>query len=235
MADQDGVEKTKKHALNHSKLGFSAQCPNVPNKRSFIRWDFWMNNPRLTVHTNDPADQEKDYGKITAPMDTPTAYAFLELLKKCIDSPKEIKYKIENFSAKFKKDKQGPMETVHNSDLWVGKDKEGVVFISLISKKHDMAIVRFDYGPPDSRFHRFIHGDGTMVSKEELSVLYAKGHYEQMKNMLSDIAVTQYTEVKPWKPGENTGYSNNYKEDYSKGNSEKVKETTEEQFEDFPF
>lgn len=213
----------KKHALNNNKLVLSTPCPTAKGKYSQMKWDIYMNAPRIIVRTNDPSDStpEKGYGNITAALDAPTFYAFLAMLEQAFKSSGEWKAKIENYNHDFVNGKRS-QEIVHISDLWVGKDKDGVVFCSVISKKDERPVIKFAFGPSDTRYHKIFHADGQPYSKGELSVLYAKSYHRLLGEVMSNLLVTEYKE--PPKPnfgnkgGNGGGYNRGGNGSYNNNN-----------------
>lgn len=215
----------KKHALNHSKLSLSAPCPTAKGKYSQLKWDVYMNNPRMVVKTNDPSemDASKGFGTINANMDTGTFYVFLELLDKAIESTVEFKSRIANYNAGYSEDRSKPAEVVHVSDIWVGRDKDNQIFISIISRKGERPVIKFIFGPGDARFHKVYKADGTEFTKAELSVIYAKAYRSFLTEAMANVLVQEYTE--PPKPSFKGG-------GYQKQNTQAPAEDIEE---DLPF
>ena len=214
MSDKPAKKLT---ALNNPKLVLSAPCPTAKGKYSQLKWDIYMNSPRIVVRTNDPSDSSpaKSYGQITAALDAPTFYAFLTSLESAIKASGEWRVKIENYNHTFSDGKRDPEVTLQ-TDLWIGKDKEGVVFLSVISKKEDRPVIKFPFGPSDNRYHKFYHSDGAPYSKPELSVLFAKAYLRVLNELMSHILVTEFKDPPPRtfggnKPGGNGG-------GYNKGN-----------------
>lgn len=198
----------KKNALDNRKLNLSTPCPTAKGKYSALIWGVYSNNPRLTVYTGDPDDTTKDpYGRITAALDVPTFFAFLELMKRVIVSKEEVKFSIENKNFTFFGGKRSE-KPVLVSTLWVGKDKDGKVWISVISDDASRPKVRFFFG--DNQFHHITHSDGSPLTPGENSTLFATGYFSILTNLVSDILVKEYVEDKPKQPqqGGQGGYNN---------------------------
>lgn len=194
----------KKNAFNNSKLRLSAPNPNAKGVFSNLSWDVYQNNPRIVVDTRDPnlSSPENSYGRIQAAMDPLVFSLFLNFLKEAIESPSAVKFKIENFSFEYTNG-QRAQEASHTSDVWVGKDAEGQMFITVVSKKGThWPVIKFIFGPSDERFHKFYRGDGTSISKAELSVYAAKGYTELLPLLMANVLDTHYYDVPPstaWK------------------------------------
>jgi hypothetical protein len=200
------AEKTEKvkTALNNSKLSLSSPCPTAHGKFSQLRWDIYMNNPRIIVRTNDPGDEQYNYGMITAAMDSLAFYTFLEFLKMTYESMEEVKYKIENYGNEYVQG-QRSNDPVHLTDTWIGKDKDGCVFISVISKKEERPVVKFIFGPGDDRWHKFFHSDGTQYTKAEISVIYARAHYNLLSELMGNVLVANYVPPLPYNSNKQSG------------------------------
>lgn len=223
MADK--IEK-KRTALSNSKLGLSAPCPTAKGKYSVLKWDLERNNPRIIVRTNDPAEmnREHNFGQILAPMGAPEFFAFLEFLKMATNSSEEMKNRIENWNQDYVDGKR-TVEPIHISDTWIGKDKEGCVFISVVSKKEDRPVIKFITAPADDRWHKFYHSDGTQYTRAEASVIYAKSYYNLLSGVMANLIVDEYVEPPPYVP--NGGSGSNYQQ--KANNTQTIKE------EDLPF
>lgn len=206
----------KKNAFNNTKLTLSAPCPTAKGKYSTLGFEFHNNNPAIVVRTNDPADMDpsRNYGRIMANMDTPAFFAFITNLKEAIAAPGEFKRKCENHNHDYVNGRRSE-EIIHISDLWVGKDKDGCVYLSVLSKKDDRAVIKFVFGPSDQRWHKYFHGDGQPFTKGDLSMLYAKAWTAILGEVTANLIVQEYVAPVPRKPfgGNNGGqrppYNNN--------------------------
>lgn len=191
----------KKNAFNNSKLTLSAPCPTAKGKYSTLGFEFHNNNPAIVVRTNDPGDMTpaRSYGRIMANMDIPAFYAFITNLEEAIRSEGEFKKKCENYNYDYASGQRSENVT-HISDLWVGKDKEGCVYISVLSKKDDRAVIKFTMGPSDGRWHKYFHGDGTQFTKSDMSTLYSKAWLMILKEVTGNLIVQEYIAPVPRKP-----------------------------------
>lgn len=204
MADFTPVQRAK-NALDNRKLNLSCKCPADQSKWSSLIWGLYANNPRITVYTGDPSDQgeSKGYGKITANLDLPTFYAFLQAMYEVIDSEGEFKTKLENKNFIFPQGKRSE-KPVNVSDLWFGKDKDGIIWISVTAR--DRPKIKFTFGPTE--FHNFVNGDGSQASPAKISKLYAKAYVKILENMMTNMAVDNY--VEPPKRDQPAGGNRNY-------------------------
>lgn len=181
----------KKVALDNNKLSMGA--PNSKGKRAGLLWQLVNNNPRIVVYTNDPDDQI-DYGKITAALDAPTFFAFLQMIENAVNAPvgTEFKDKIENSNFTWGGGKRSETPTVVSS-LLVGKDPDGVIWIAVSAPRRPQ--IKFPFMNPD--FHNFFHRDGSPYEKAEVSALIAQSYIKLLRLLMAQLLVTEYVEPKP--------------------------------------
>lgn len=188
-----------KTVLNSPKLRLVAPCPTAKGKFSHLSFDIYMNNPRVVVATNDPAlmSPEKGFGRIQAAMDMPTFYVFLELLNAAINSKEPIKNKIENFGHQKGGDPKVP---VLLTDLWIGRDDTGNIFISVINKQEGWPVIKFTFSVADERYVKVWHGDGSEWTKAERSSVYARAYVKMLSEAMGNLMVSHYVEPPPYVP-----------------------------------
>jgi len=196
MANDFKPAPRAKTAFDHKKLKLSIPVPDTNKKKwSSLEMGLYANNPRITVWTNFPGDEgeSKGYGKITANLDSPTFLMFLNLLHKCIDHPGEVKYHIENKNTEWRGGK--PSDTpVVVSKLWVGKDKDGIIWISVVSADSDRPKIKFPLH--GSEFHT-LYKDNVQLSPAEVSCLFAEGYANLMQDMMIQMIGDNYVEPPP--------------------------------------
>lgn len=236
----NGAPPKIKHALNNSKLSLSAPCPGVKGKYAQLSWDLYMNNPRIVVRTNDPseANPSKNYGRIQAAMSIPGLFALIELMKNAIASTEEWKEKIENSSHPYVDGKRS-MEVKPDTDVWVGKDRDGCVYISVISKKEDRPIIKFVFGPPDQRYEKYFHSNGNPFTRSEVSALYANAYVHMLQHLFGNVIVSSYVDTAPKGPPgsyskSNSGYNNSNNGGY-KQQQQQAPQHAEIEEDAFPF
>jgi uncharacterized membrane protein YgcG len=201
-------EPREKNALDNRKLNLSTPCPTAKGKFSNLQWALISNNPRVIVYTNDPDDATDKHngGKITANLDLPIFFTFLELMRKAIESKEEVKFRIENKNFIFPGGKRSEKPIV-TSELWVGKDKDGQLWICVTDAVHkDRPKIKFPFVPSD--FHSFFHQDGEKFSSAEVSEIYAKGYLKLLTNLMTHVAVNNFVEPKPREGGGGGGRGN---------------------------
>lgn len=232
MADNFVKRERVKTPLDERKLTLRAPTPGHAGKFASLMWGFVGNNPRITVYTNDPDDsgESKGYGRIVAALDLVVFCVFLKELKNAIDAPGEYKRQVDNMNYTFFGGKRSD-EPKLVSQLWVGKDKDGMVYISVTAK--DRPKIKFAFHFPD--FHKLRKEDGNEITKAEASVAVAESYYFILGQMMTHMAVSHWQEPPP-KP--QNGNGNNYRNGGQQnsrpaGNSYTNADNTE--MEDMPF
>lgn len=208
----------KKTSLDNKKLNLSTKCPSADGKISSLIWGIVNNNPRITVFTNDPNDT-KDNGRISANLDLPVFFMFLEKFEECIASNVEVKYKLENSNYTFIGGKRSEKPVVV-SELWFGKDKDGIMWISVMAANRPK--IKFPFILSD--FHHLQNADGTPVSASEVSMGVAKAYVNILRNMMLTLACDNYYEAPPRnndnrRGGNGGGYNRNNSSEPSGGSN----------------
>lgn len=188
----DTAAANKKHLLNHNKLNLRAPS-TAQGKEAALVWDFRNNNPRLTVFSRDPNDvtEKNTYGSITANLDLPTFYAFIELLKKAVTATQEFQVYIDNFNFTYEDDVKS--ETPSKvSELHVGRNAEGQAWVGLSEKGEPK--IRFFFAP--TNFHFLYHTEGDRpFSKKEVSDLFTKAYISMLSEVLANVASANFVPV----------------------------------------
>lgn len=199
MADNFQRPQRKKNALDNAKITMRAQ--NKAGKTASLIFGLINNNPRLTVYTNDPNDTA-DYGKIVAALDTPMFNALLEMLKEVIDTPGACKFGLRNKNYIYPKGQRSETPVVV-SDVLVGRDETGVVWIAVTARNRPL--INFQFINPE--FHMFIDSDGNPMEKSRASNFTARAYLRLLSQMVNTLQVTDWIEPqpKPQRPGGNGG------------------------------
>ena len=195
----------KKIALDNRKLSLFAPCPSAAGKIASLAWRLVSNNPRITVYTNDPADmtEKNSNGLIAAALDAPVFFLLMKLIYKIIDSPNGTKEKIENKNYIFPGGKRSDKPVIV-SEIIVGKDDDGVVFLSVVAYDKTRPRIKFELVP--SEFHSLYHQNGQQFTKAEASELYARGYVQCLEGLMTHLLVTEW--VEPEKKENNRGAQN---------------------------
>ena len=199
MANDFQRPQRVKNALDNKKLTMYEACPTTTGKGKFssLTWGLYSNNPRVTVYTNDPEDntERNNYGKISANLDMPVFFSFLQKLQAAINAPGEFKEHVSNLNHTFFGGKRSP-EPVEVSELWAGKTADGRVWISVIDKINKNR-PRIQFFFKKAQYHNFIHADGTPLSDAENSVLAAQSMHNLLSQMMPILACMNYVEPPP--------------------------------------
>lgn len=193
----------KKIALDNSKLGLMTKCPSAEGKMSKLVWGLNKNNPFLRVYTGDPADESDRTkgGRIQAELDAPHLFMLLELIRQAVKAESGWKTSMSCDNYVFPGGKRSE-KPVNVADVWVGKDKDGVVYLSVVDKiLKDRPVIKFDVALPDYWIH-VRHADGRTYSKAEGSVVFAQGYANMLEKLYSTLLVDEFVPyAPPVKPG----------------------------------
>lgn len=139
-------------------------------KRPTLRVGVFGNNPRLTVRTNVEGDQ--NHGKIDFNCDLATfaaAIAYVRKLANGVDCEPHMEFVYQNdFVAGKKLDSIIPL-----TNLVIGKDAEGRIYIALVSSQTSRPRIKFYFGP--SKHHDILLKDKSKAGPGLLSQCYAEG------------------------------------------------------------
>ena len=201
-----------KTALNEYKLRLFGPTQEGGTRPPTLSVSLIRNQPRIDVFTNVPND--RDNGRITAAMDTFTMYALLDQVTTLTDAEPDKVVKFENRIGR-------PDETRIASYTYVGKDKSGVMFISVTAEGRPK--IKFSFLP--SLYHTIAHRDGTPYSESELSVVYARAWAESFRQILGSVLVNYYEEPEPRNPaggggGRTNGGSSGQSAEHQQSSSE---------------
>lgn len=138
-----------------------------------LTWGIRAGYPRLTVYTNH---QEFGTGNvfdgiITAPMDMVVLGNLLQLLEQVANGDSDVKYKVDCFNAKWV-DGQRTDERYLQATIMFGKDKEGLVWLSVIENKKPK--IKFNITISD--YINIYKSDGSQLSASEASCMAARSY-----------------------------------------------------------
>ena len=172
------------NVLDNGKLTMSA--PKLANGEFPPKFKVgtYNNNPQYTVFTG--VTSAKRGGVISAGMDPITFYTPLRLIERMIDEPipqETVTYEIENHAGR------GSEKAIKSRTI-IGKDPEGVVFISILDVDDSMPKVRFNF---DADFYHKINVNG--MSKGQISCISAQGFVDAWRSILGPHLVNSYEKV----------------------------------------
>lgn len=132
------------------------------NKSSVLTWGCRDGNPRITVNTNVESDKKNTFGMINAGFNPETFFIILDLLKRVASSKEPISYKVDNKTTVMADDGKRS-EPFVSTELWIGKDTDGIVWISVIAP--DRPKIKFNF--TISNYHLFHRkGEGAITAAE---------------------------------------------------------------------
>ena len=183
---------------------------NGEGKKATLSVGLFANMPRMTVYTNIAADADRDYGKMSANLSPISWRAIMLLLERAIafkitpEEP-EWKNKVDCFGTGWTRDRKPMPNPILLSHVWVGKDKNGIVWIAVQApEEKNRPRLKFSILPDE--WHAFQHKTGEGFSKSEASCLWAEAYKNCMEDLIAHMQVTSYTEPPPPKDG---GYQGN--------------------------
>lgn len=189
----------EKNGLDNRKLALSTPTPGAQGKFARLDWSIVNANPRVTVYTNDPNDPGEG-GRIAGAFDIVGFITWIEKFNWVIsDAPNGYKDKVslKNFRYFGPGKKSERPEVI--SELWFGKDEQGVCWISLLDAlKRERPKIKFEFANND--WYEWHHGDGTPYSKGEISAAFARGYTKLLPLMMSHMATVDYTPPEPKQP-----------------------------------
>jgi hypothetical protein len=191
----------KKNALSNSKIRLVAA--NNVGKQASMSFKLKKNNPQVQVYTNEPNDQE-NYGRIDAALDTPTFNAYLEMLRAAATDPDFKKEIISNKNYIFPNGRRSDAP-VHVSDLMVGREEDGTIWTAITAKGRPM--IKFLFITPD--FHAIIGADREPLPRGQASKYVTLGFVNMLSNIMNMLQVTEYEEPVQKQQGGGGDYRNN--------------------------
>lgn len=165
------------------------QAPGSENERSSLLWQFYNANtgmgwnPRITIWSRVQGDEKKL--PISAPMNVVSMTALLDMIERaCTLEPGERAGALTCEGNKYDPVSKDRLPGIHVlSRVLVGKDKEGCVWISVLSEDETRPRIQFKYGLGD--YHHFIHADGTRYTEAEMSVVAAKAAVKVLREAIA--------------------------------------------------
>jgi hypothetical protein len=184
MAYEQQERKKPKAPIDWYQLALSAQCPAAPDQRSSMIFGVNNHNVTITVYTNDPNDKDNkqtNNGMIKTSMRIDVFLAFLAIFETVLKAKGPFKRIVTGVRWYNGKDK---LETPWNdTDLFVNKDADGVMSLTLTSKKSQK--ITFGFIPKGyHETHYFKDEAGNLLPDGEVSMMYARGRMELLKKVV---------------------------------------------------
>lgn len=177
-----------KTALDNPKLKLSAdKLPNGESRPTFsIYWT--NNNPRIDVWTG--VASEKDGGLIRATLDDIWLKVFLDKIDELCNpaSANDVAFIIECKNHTWQNNKRSA-EPVVLARIVAGRDKDGRVYVSVLSNDPSRSKVRFLFG--NSWYNSLSH-KSEKLTDAQISWVVAKSWVETVRQYYNLIAVEGY-------------------------------------------
>lgn len=159
----------KPQIIEFERLSLWANHPELPNIRCRMGFAMRLGYPRVFVYFNDPSKKGFD-NMVTGAMDPTSFQIVVNYLRLAADSQPGWKRKIECLRPEWKDGRPVPGTLQLDSELWIGKNNQGCVWMSLIAKNKPKVVFEIKL----SEYHRVYKEDGTPATEAEMSVECAK-------------------------------------------------------------
>lgn len=186
---------SKKNIFSHSKMTLTAPKLENGSYPPKFKVQTYNNNVQFAIFTG-----LDNSGVINAGMDPITFYSVLAMIERMIKEPAPPKgevltYKVENDQGRGK-------EKALKSTTIIGKDSDGILFISVLSTDSSMPKIKFNFNT--DYYHRIsISG----VSKATVSEIAAQAWVDALRVIMGVHLTTTYEPV-VFNGGGNRGNSN---------------------------
>lgn len=194
--NQQARKPLPKTAFDELKLRMEGPPQEGQRRPPNLRVSVIKNSPRIDVFTN--IENDRDNGRISAPMDAMTFFTLVELTNNIADGEPDNQIMVANKTGR-------PGEQRVISHTVIGKDREGRCFISVIAQ--DRPKIKFTFAP--SAWHSMVKMDGTPVPEAEVSVVYAKAWARLMAELVPNV-LDHHFEERVFSPKGGNGGGGNY-------------------------
>lgn len=150
-----------------------------PDIKSTLMAGIYRENPRLVVKTNDPADEQNNYGKVTAAMDPITWRALTNAIRKLVANPTKDIQAFKNYN-KYKGGQKFD-DPQHINTTIVGREEDGRIWIKIVEEGRPAPV--FFFGPPE--YHVLLNMDKSEKSAAEASQLYAMAFVDSLDMVMA--------------------------------------------------
>lgn len=205
MSDYNNQQQQRpKTILNHRAL--SMYAPNGEGKFANLSFDIKKNDVLITVRTNIPADANNDYGRIQALVPLDKFYTFLEMIEWAATENKPFRWAYDHRDRKFigqGKMTDGPVLIYR---LVVGREENGVVYISVVLEKRPN--IKFSF--LNDTKTTFKDSDGNEMPKDLESKFLALGKVKAVRACMEMVAKELYKHPEPKQQGGGNGGGGNW-------------------------
>lgn len=209
----------KKTLLNARRMKLQSSEKNQDGKYATLALDFLpkSNCPHLVVWTNLESErQSRNNGKIDAPFDPVNFYVFLGYVGRAVnEQPGWRAPKISLMDYFWKNKERSAEPTRVAADVFVGKDNEGLIYVSVIA--HERPKFKFVMAP--NEFHMYTNPDGTPYPKDIISAEWARAWVEMVRDVMPQIMVENFQEEVYGNKGGNNNNRGGYGGNNNGGNN----------------
>lgn len=202
----------EKNSLDNTKFNLTTQ--NEKGRRATLKIELINNNPRITIYTGDPDDQENNHGRIQAKLDAVIYMLMIDRLEDMArkGDGKKI-YSVNNELERFK-DKKPTGEWYTANTLKFGRDDDGQVWLSVIERNRPK--LKFIITNP--AYHVLKNADGSDLPVGEVSRLFTLAWCGVQRAIIGPCMNANYVPPKPRDDagGQRSG-NNNGKGGFNKG------------------
>lgn len=202
MSDYNNQQQQRpKTILNHRALTMYA--PNGEGKFANMSFDIRRNDVNIMVRSNIPADANNDYGRLQAPVPFDMFYVFLEMIKEAATANEPFRWAYEHRDRKFIGPGKMTDEPVLIYRLVVGREENGVVYISVVLDKRPN--IKFSF--LNNAKTTFKDSDGNEMPKNLESKFLALGKIKALSACIEMVAKDLYKHPEPKQQNSN-GWGN---------------------------
>jgi hypothetical protein len=215
MSQQQGNFQSPYRPNISDNRDLSLWVKNTQGKFAGFKFRVAGNKIRMSVYPNIEGDNKAINGILT-PI---RAYGFLEIVKKAINTPADG----NDHTYKMTVNRPGSdgNKMVTDFELYAGRNKEGLVWISLF--RYDRPKIAFTFS--DDKWHQYVFTTGEQATPAEVSSLIASAWVNMMTNLAATLLVTEFVEEdnSGRKGGNrnNNGYRNDNRNDQGNYNNDR--------------
>lgn len=200
----DYVNEREKNVLDDPNLKLYGMPVGNSRRSPSMHFYYANNRPRIDVYTN--VEDDSDDGKIRADLEsTKDLDAFFAMVQRTIDNPAtDFAHVMEVHESFFIKAENRYDEPKLRSKLVTGRDKEGRMFVALLSTKESRPKILFYFKA--GRKHPF-YKRGEKPNEIESSTIAAEGWLASLRRAYGYVIPTAYKhkEKQPPKGGKGGG------------------------------
>lgn len=172
-----------------------------------MKFSVAKNQPRITVYTGRKIGQDQKSESLWARMSPYAYYNFLALLEMVARGPNDVRYAQKNDTMIPDKQNPGKKKQITETQTWVGKDDQGVVWVAVT--KYNAPNIQFQFKPP--RFHDILTSDGKSMPLAQVSMLCALEFIRLHRALLTSVLAVSFdgeSQSVPQKGGNNNWQGN---------------------------